>query len=184
MTMNLGPKTLLVKFEDVSAAQANSYASELRDIFLGSVPGAKLDQIVDTPLPQDFGTPLVLLVERSSLAAFNTALGNWLQLHSGVSLTIEDSYLGYRSVFAPRREGMRYRCPCCHYKTLEERGGYDICEVCFWEDDGQDDQDADTQRSLSPNHMSLTLARANYRRFGACQERLLPHVRPPLPEEL
>jgi Cysteine-rich CPCC len=27
------------------------------------------------------------------------------------------------------------KCPCCNYKTLEERGIYDVCKICFWEDD-------------------------------------------------
>ncbi|MBU9352387.1 hypothetical protein KTE65_18920 [Burkholderia multivorans] len=35
------------------------------------------------------------------------------------------------------------RCPCCRSKTLRERGGFEICSVCFWQDDGQDDEDAD-----------------------------------------
>src|SRR5262249_6030280 len=43
-----------------------------------------------------------------------------------------------------------YRCPCCHCLTLHERGGYEICPVCFWEDDGQDDHDADEGRG-GPN---------------------------------
>src|SRR5579863_7782582 len=73
--------------------------------------------------------------------------------------TIQD--MDKKSIFAPPKQGVRYRCPCCHYKTLEERGGYDICPVCFWEDDGQDDEDADTKRVFSPNHMSLTQAREN-----------------------
>ena len=30
-------------------------------------------------------------------------------------------------------------CPGCSYPTLEERGNWDICMVCDWEDDGQDD---------------------------------------------
>jgi hypothetical protein len=29
----------------------------------------------------------------------------------------------------------RDQCPCCGYYTLDGRGGYDICPVCFWEDD-------------------------------------------------
>ena len=95
--------------------------------------------------------------------------------------TIDD--MVKKSVFAPPQEGVCYRCPCCHYKTLEERGGYNICPVCFWEDDGQDDEDAHTNRIFSPNHMSLEFARENYRRFGACEERLIQHVRLPLPEE-
>ncbi|HEI2325144.1 TPA: hypothetical protein SI485_004590, partial [Escherichia coli] len=28
-----------------------------------------------------------------------------------------------------------YKCPCCGYLTLPERGQYDICPVCQWEDD-------------------------------------------------
>jgi hypothetical protein len=29
----------------------------------------------------------------------------------------------------------RYFCPCCGYKTLSEERGWNICEICFWEDD-------------------------------------------------
>lgn len=28
------------------------------------------------------------------------------------------------------------KCPCCGYRTLRERGDYEICKICFWEDDG------------------------------------------------
>ena len=30
-----------------------------------------------------------------------------------------------------------FPCPCCGYKTLSESasGTYEICEICFWEDD-------------------------------------------------
>src|SRR5690349_12959899 len=34
-------------------------------------------------------------------------------------------------------------CPCCGRATLDERGGYDICRVCWWEDDGSDNASAD-----------------------------------------
>lgn len=182
--MNPGPKTLVIKFEEVSAEEDRSYARALRDTFLAAVPGATIDQLPQTPLSQASNTVIVVVVESQSLVAFRQALETWFQDHPDVALTIEDSYLGYRSVFAPRREGMRYRCPCCHYKTLEERGGYDICPVCFWEDDGQDGQDANTVRVMSPNHISLSQARDNYRRFGASREQMIAHVRPPLPEEL
>ncbi|MBS7426825.1 hypothetical protein KHP59_01710 [Virgibacillus sp. 19R1-5] len=32
---------------------------------------------------------------------------------------------------------MKYTCPCCGYKTLNEEppGTFEICEICFWEDD-------------------------------------------------
>ena len=55
-------------------------------------------------------------------------------------------------------------CPCCSYKTLSHRGHYEICAVCFWEDDGGND----TARYSSPNHMPLDEARRNFVLFGAC----------------
>jgi len=76
------------------------------------------------------------------------------------------------------------RCPCCYCRTLDERGGFDICVVCFWEDDGQDDYDADIVRGGPNAALSLTQTRANYRKFGACDARALAFVRSPKPEEL
>lgn len=28
-----------------------------------------------------------------------------------------------------------FTCPCCGYITLESEHEYDICPICFWEDD-------------------------------------------------
>jgi len=76
------------------------------------------------------------------------------------------------------------RCPCCGFKTNGERGSYEICAVCFWEDDGQDDHNADEVLGGPNGDLSLTVARANYRAFGASRKQDLPHVRPPLPKEM
>jgi hypothetical protein len=43
-------------------------------------------------------------------------------------------------------EGGPYACPCCVYITLAQRAYYEICPVCGWEDEGQDDHDADEYR--------------------------------------
>jgi hypothetical protein len=59
----------------------------------------------------------------------------------------------------------------------------EICEVCYWEDDGQDDHDAEVVRGGPNGGLSLSEARANYRRFGACEPRFLGSVRPPTAEE-
>ncbi|MCC2669001.1 MAG: hypothetical protein K0Q72_1472 [Armatimonadetes bacterium] len=59
----------------------------------------------------------------------------------------------------------RERCPCCGYLTLRARAVYEICELCCWEDDGQDDPRADEVWG-GPNHgYSLTQARENFRRY-------------------
>jgi hypothetical protein len=42
-----------------------------------------------------------------------------------------------------------------------ERGGFEICPVCFWEDDGQDDPDADVVLGGPNGQLSLTQARNN-----------------------
>jgi hypothetical protein len=76
-----------------------------------------------------------------------------------------------------------FRCPCCGWMTLPARGDYDICPVCFWEDDGQDDHDAATVRGGPNGAISLKDARANYRRFGACEKRFINNVRPPSADE-
>jgi hypothetical protein len=79
--------------------------------------------------------------------------------------------------------GGPYACPCCGYLTLDERGGFEICPVCFWEDDGQDVHDADEVRGGPNGRLSLTAARHNFESFGACAKKVLPHVRPPRDEE-
>jgi len=76
------------------------------------------------------------------------------------------------------------RCPCCGYKTLKERGEFEICPVCFWEDDGQDDDDADEILGGPNGDISLTQGRANYKELGASQRQDLPQVRPPRPDEM
>jgi hypothetical protein len=81
-------------------------------------------------------------------------------------------------------DGLPLRCPCCGCGTLDERGGFEICPVCFWEDDGQDDYDATAVRGGPNGALSLCEARANYLKFGACDESMIGNVRPPLPEEL
>lgn len=51
-----------------------------------------------------------------------------------------------------------FTCPSCGFPTLNERGGYDICNICDWEDDGQDDSHADKILG-GPNRISLTESR-------------------------
>ena len=89
----------------------------------------------------------------------------------------------FTNVSKPSESKKTYRCPCCQYKTLYSRAGYDICKVCFWEDDGQDDHDADVVRGGPNGILSLTDARKNFTSFGASEKRFLEMVRPPLDDE-
>jgi cysteine-rich CPCC protein/uncharacterized protein DUF2442 len=85
-------------------------------------------------------------------------------------------------VRAAQRTEKSFQCPCCKFKTLYGRGQDEICQVCFWHDDGQDE--ADAERALGgPNRLSLRDAQRNFDRFGAIEERFRSYVRPPLPDE-
>lgn len=82
----------------------------------------------------------------------------------------------------PRVPFGKTACPCCGHATLSSRGDYEICPVCFWEDDGQDDADAAVARG-GPNRSSLAEARRSFSRIGASHEAHLAHVRRPTGEE-
>lgn len=74
-----------------------------------------------------------------------------------------------RKFFDEKREvissqEVRFSCPCCGYPTISERGHYDICQICNWEDDGRDDSNADD--TGGPNHhYSLREARINFEKY-------------------
>ena len=84
----------------------------------------------------------------------------------------------------PEGEEKAHRCPCCLFKTLHGRGQDEICPVCFWQDDGQDEVEADEVWGGPNKNLSLTQARENFAAIGAAEERVLQFVRKPLPEEL
>lgn len=65
-------------------------------------------------------------------------------------------------------------CPCCGYQTLEARNDYEICGVCFWEDDGANQEDDYS----GPNHMTLGQGRQNVAKFGACSKDMVKNVEP------
>jgi len=73
-----------------------------------------------------------------------------------------------------------YTCPCCGYKTLSDSpGSYEICHVCFWEDD--------QVQLLNPwfaggaNQPSLIEAQANFARFAAFDDQGKQYIKGILP---
>lgn len=72
-------------------------------------------------------------------------------------------------------------CPCCGSLTRGARAEFEICAVCFWEDDGQDDPDAAEVRGGPNGDLSLLQARLNFQRCGALDPRHDSRLRPPEP---
>jgi hypothetical protein len=88
-----------------------------------------------------------------------------------------EAYTSLKNVVAPARDAP-YTCPCCGHATLSERGGYEICGECGWEDDGQDNHDSAVVRGGPNGRLSLDAARAEYIRGGGTPQLRLPPSEP------
>ncbi|HFX6473976.1 TPA: CPCC family cysteine-rich protein [Acinetobacter baumannii] len=79
---------------------------------------------------------------------------------------------------------MSYPCPCCGYLTFDDLpyGSFEICAVCFWEDDNVQNEDSDYMGGA--NGISLNMAKQNFQLFGAIKKEFIPHTRKPLVEEI
>jgi hypothetical protein len=69
-------------------------------------------------------------------------------------------------------------------KTLDAPGALDLCPVCWWEDDGQENVDSADVRLTVNGALSLDEARTNYARCGAADPRFRRYVRRPEAAEL
>lgn len=65
-------------------------------------------------------------------------------------------------------------CPCCGYKTLPGRGDYDLCPVCWWEDEG-----VQPWEYSGPNAVTLVEAQQEYLSEGRPYRQRPGKVRPP-----
>ncbi|AWK12914.1 CPCC family cysteine-rich protein [Streptomyces spongiicola] len=83
------------------------------------------------------------------------------------------------SSVAPPAEGW-LPCPCCGHQMFGEHWSYEICAVCYWEDDLVQLR---WPWSFGANAVCLVEAQRNYQRFGATEERVLKNVRPPAQDE-
>ena len=79
---------------------------------------------------------------------------------------------------------MSYPCPCCDCLTLNgcPPGTFEICSVCYWEDDAS--QSADPTYEGGANAISLEIARKNYRKIGASEAKHKSRVREPYDDEM
>ncbi|MCP2269147.1 CPCC family cysteine-rich protein [Actinokineospora diospyrosa] len=76
-----------------------------------------------------------------------------------------------------------FPCPCCGYLTMAEPPeSYEICGVCFWEDDSSQLRWPFSVEGA--NYVSLVEGQRNFVELGACEARLVPHVRPVAPTDV
>ncbi len=83
----------------------------------------------------------------------------------------------------------KYKCKCCGYYTLTEKpkdpdvypGTFEICPVCFWEDDSL--QFLNPDRKGGANNVSLNEAKKNFIEFGAVEKSCIQYTRKATEEE-
>ncbi|WP_078118489.1 CPCC family cysteine-rich protein [Thiosocius teredinicola] len=68
-------------------------------------------------------------------------------------------------------------CACCGYATIDQKGNYEICPICYWENDPV--QEADPWFQGGANTPSLFEAQSNFKAFGAMEKRFVSDTRPP-----
>ncbi|GKU84000.1 CPCC family cysteine-rich protein [Niallia sp. NCCP-28] len=64
-----------------------------------------------------------------------------------------------------------FTCPCCGYKTLEERYNYESCSRCSWMDDDIQEDYPDLKGGA--NEESLREAQRNFKEIGKCSRLFL-----------
>ncbi|EHQ29020.1 CPCC family cysteine-rich protein [Mucilaginibacter paludis] len=96
---------------------------------------------------------------------FSFFTNNYLQtfLHNHIGTTVE----------VKGRSPKLLPCVCCGYETLIGIG-WEICNVCYWEDDGV----TELHKISSANHMSLFEAKENFKKLGVKLEERLKYVDP------
>ena len=74
----------------------------------------------------------------------------------------------------------RYLCNCCFMPTVRNRGDFEVCPICFWEDDGQDIHASHIIVGGPNGQRSLDEARRDFQEHGVtffCENEKLRHHR-------
>jgi hypothetical protein len=82
-------QTYTITFDNVSDADANRYASELRNILLDATSDIEVERKREDPLTQDFGSILLLVLGTPAVPAIVKAIEDWLSLRHKVGITIK-----------------------------------------------------------------------------------------------
>ena len=79
--------------------------------------------------------------------------------------------------FQRSQSNAKFYCKCCGYNSLDEKpnGTFEICKICFWEDDKVQSNEPDYEGGA--NSVSLNQAKKNFSEFGACEKGMVRNVR-------
>lgn len=87
LTMTGDMTEFSIRFENLSVAEANVLASELRSEVIAADDRVKVDVAKDDPTTQDFGATLILVLGTPAIVAVARAIADYIQ-RRGVSVSI------------------------------------------------------------------------------------------------
>ncbi len=75
----------------------------------------------------------------------------------------------------------KFICPVCGCRTLNGRGEDEICQVCYWQDDGMYDE---YEPNGANNGLTILQAKDNFVKCGAFDEEFAKSTRKPVKSEI
>jgi hypothetical protein len=88
--MNLeNQRSFIIRFEDMTVAEANIMTESLRDAILDSHRDVSIERLRDDPSAQDFGATLVLLLAAPAAVEVAKGIARWLERYQSAKLRIE-----------------------------------------------------------------------------------------------
>ncbi len=84
-------RTYTITFDTGSVADANRWASEIKEMILDTTTDVVVERKRDNPYSMDLGTIVEIILGAQSVIAVATALGKWLTLHRQAGITIKTS---------------------------------------------------------------------------------------------
>ncbi len=83
-------QTYTITFDNVSEADADRYAAELRNFLLDATPDIDVERRREDPYTQDFGATLILILGAPAIVAAVNRIGDWLALRNKAGITIKN----------------------------------------------------------------------------------------------
>jgi hypothetical protein len=83
-------QTYTITFDNVSEADADRYAAELRNFLLDVGPDIGVERRREDPYTQDFGATLLLILGAPAIVATVNRIGDWLALRNKAGITIKN----------------------------------------------------------------------------------------------
>lgn len=143
------PGTELFDLADPKAEEDTLGTHMFIHAFLGtaSLPARDAMERFVATADEDNGESIVLLRKKADhlfMYSYGHLCTKVLKAQEALQALLQDSQNRETNVFLLPLKRYMFRCPVCGHRTLQYRGCFMICSECGWEDEGVDDEDAES----------------------------------------